>query len=137
MRLLPFYHFRYSIPTESRCSRCLRTLIRRCPMSTTTTLPDWMQDSPACEYWLVGYAPSGDADQEARITLQEYDSLKQRLAKLRGLIPDEEPTAESVQAENTTAKADSPKPQTKTAEMAVNAIDTCIGVLEGKRNVML
>jgi hypothetical protein len=64
-------------------------------MSTTTTIPEWMEASPECEYTLIGFAPNGDAEQEARITLQEYDSLKQHLAKLRGLIPDEEMATQS------------------------------------------
>lgn len=110
-------------------------------MSTLTTIPV-LEPSPEYGYNLTTFEPGGDSIQDEGLTFDEYDALRKHLAKLRGLIPDEEPTAAqpNVTAETAPGESkpkDQPKPQTKTAEMAVSAIETCIGELESKRDVML
>ena len=114
-------------------------------MTTTTTPPSWMEDSPTHTYRLAASDPDGAEVQGAELTLNEYDSLKQHLAKLRGLTSEEDgaatrpsqDSATSAPAEPTAAKDDTPEPQTITAQLAIDAFQGCINKLGSIRRRML
>jgi hypothetical protein len=110
-------------------------------MSTNQTIPTILEPSAEIDYAIVCWVPDGDEGQREDLTFEEYGALRRHLAKLRGLIPGEEPTAAQPNVTAETAPSEPtrevPEPQTKTAKMAADTLDYCIGEIESKRDVML
>lgn len=53
-----------------------------------TATSEWLTHTPVMLYYLEAWSSRGEyADQKIYMTEEEYDALKQHLAKLRGLLP--------------------------------------------------
>jgi hypothetical protein len=56
------------------------------PDTTEKNTPEWLTETPReLEYFLEVFADGGEALQEITISRDEYETLKHRLAQLRGL----------------------------------------------------
>ena len=102
-------------------------------MSTTTTAPEWLNDSPGYAYNLTACDSTGGfAAQDVELTLEEYDALKQHLAKLRGVVADTEATAQSPSdsKEANDLTIDPKKPGALTLTRLVKIHRDSIGILE-------